>query len=319
MSGAVAIVQNDIKRVLAYSTISQLGYMVVGIGTGAVVAGMMHLFTHAFFKALLFLSAGAFIHAAHSNSIQDIARAGGAKLKVPMYSLLAGSFALAGLFPFAGFYSKDAILEHLLVEHHYVFLAAALLGVLVTSYYTFRVIFLMLSEKGDGHDHHLHTGSWMVPPLVLLMIGALFSGNIWNWAVEHWFSIEHVEHGSAALITALVSSGVALLGIFYSWRVFYKMSSNDPMERMKGFAKVLREKWYLDWSYDKLVHAIYLPFTWLLNRVELRFVKGALDGIGTACMNVARGFSRLQSGEVQQYFGLMLAATAVVILLITRL
>lgn len=319
MSGAVALVQSDIKRVFAYSTISQLGYMVVGIGTGAAVAGMMHLFTHAFFKALLFLTAGAFIHAAHSNSITDIARAGGRKLKVAMIGLITGSLALAGIFPFAGFYSKDAILEHLLVAGHPVLFAMALLGVLITAYYTFRVVFLMLTVPEDEHHHHQpHTGSWMILPLSVLTVGALFAGNIWNYAVEHWFHVEHAEHPDAVMLTLVLSTGLALLGIFYAARVFYWRKSADPMGRLPRFANLLKEKWHLDDAYDSVVHSLYLPFTGRLQHIETKYVKGTLDGIGDTCMNVARGFSRLQSGELQQYLGLMFAAVAAVLLVFSN-
>ncbi len=318
MSGGVAVVQSDIKRVLAYSTISQLGYMVVGIGTGAAVAGMMHLFTHAFFKALLFLTSGAFIHAAHSNNIADIARAGGRKMKLAMLSLIVGSLALAGIFPFAGFYSKDAILEHLLVEGHYVLFACALAGVLLTAYYMFRVVFLMLQIPEESHGHALHTGSWMVLPLSVLSVGAIVAGNVWNLSVKHWFSLPEGEHHSAVLWTITLSTLCALAGIAYAWRVFYTRTAADPIGQLPRLARVLSEKWYLDWAYDKFVHSFYLPFTAQLRRFELGVIKGALDGIGATCMNIGRGFAKLQSGELQQYLGLMFAAAAVVLFILMK-
>jgi NADH-quinone oxidoreductase subunit L len=323
MSGAVAIVQSDIKRVFAYSTISQLGYMIVGIGTGAVVAGMMHLFTHAFFKALLFLTAGAFIHAAHSNSITDIARAGGAKLKLPMIALFAGSLALMGIFPFAGFYSKDAILEHLFVEGDWVLYTMAMLGVFITAYYTARVIYLMLKvqpEPTHGHDEHghghgLHLGGWMKLPLGFLAVGALVAGNVWLWKVGDWFHVPHGEHGSAALITSGISLFLALSGAYYSARVFYWRNSADPLATMTGLARTLREKWYLDDAYWFIVHSIYLPITAGLQKIETVVVKGALDGIGTVSMAFAKLFARAQTGEVQQYVGVSFVVVAVVVLI----
>ena len=321
LSGGVAIVQSDIKRVLAYSTISQLGYMVIGLGTGAAVMGMMHLFTHAFFKALLFLTAGAFIHAAHSNEIVDIARAGGRKMKLAMTALVVGSLALAGIFPFAGFYSKDAILEHLLVEGHYGLFVFALIGIFLTAYYMFRVVFMMLTIKGDReHEHHLHTGKWMVLPLSLLTVGAVFSGNLWKVLQPLWFHVEHAaENHSAVLITTAASSLLALLGILYAARVYYWKNATDPMAYLPRFAHVLKEKWYLDDGYWWVVRIIYLPFTYLLKVFELSGVKGALDGIGAACMGIARGFARLQSGEVQQYLALVFVAVAAVLFVLIEL
>ena len=321
LSGGVAIVQSDIKRVLAYSTISQLGYMVVGIGTGAVVMGMMHLFTHAFFKALLFLTAGAFIHAAHSNEIVDIARAGGRKMKLAMTALVVGSLALAGIFPFAGFYSKDAILEHLLAEGHYGLFIFALLGVFMTAYYMFRVVFMMITIRGEHeHEHHLHTGKWMVPALSVLTVGAIFSGNLWKALQPMWFHVEHAaDNHNAVLITTAASSLLAVLGIFYAARVYYWRRATDPMAYLPRLAVVLKEKWYLDDAYYFAVKLIYLPFTYALQLFETWGVKGALDGIGKTCMGIARGFARLQSGEVQQYLALMFAAVAAVLFVINEL
>ncbi|NUO19931.1 NADH-quinone oxidoreductase subunit L [bacterium] len=324
MSGAVAIVQSDIKRVFAYSTISQLGYMIVGIGTGAVVAGMMHLFTHAFFKALLFLTAGAFIHAAHSNSITDIARAGGAKLKLPMIALFAGSMALMGFFPFAGFYSKDAILEHLFAEGDWILFIMAQVGVFITAYYTARVIYLLLKvpaetkhEPGhkDIHGHGLHVGGWMKLPLGFLAFASLIAGNVWLWKSHSWFAIPEAEHGNAALITAIVSTAIAVAGAYYSARVFYWRNSSDPLATMTGLARLLREKWYLDEAYRVIVHNFYLPITAFLQKVETNVVKGALDGIGTVSMTLARGFAKAQTGEVQHYLGMSFVVVAAVVLI----
>ncbi len=317
MSGAVAIVQSDIKRVFAYSTISQLGYMIVGIGTGAMVAGMMHLFTHAFFKALLFLTAGAFIHAAHSNSITDIARAGGAKLKLPMIALFVGSLALMGFFPFAGFYSKDAILEHLFVEGDWILYAMAMLGVFITAYYTSRVIYLVLKVPAEPTDgHKLHIGGWMKLPLSVLAIGAVIASNVWLWRSEHWFHIDHGDHGTAVLVTTIVSTALALAGAYYSARVFYWRNSADPLATFTGVAQLLREKWYLDESYRVIVHNFYLPITAALQKIETVIVKGALDGIGTVSMVFARTLARAQTGDVQQYLGVSFVVVAVVVLIL---
>jgi NADH-quinone oxidoreductase subunit L len=316
MSGLVAIVQSDIKRVLAYSTISQLGFMIVAICTGAVLSGMMHLFTHAFFKALLFLAAGAFIHAAHSNSITDIARAGGRTLTLAMASLIAGTLALSGVFPFAGFYSKDAILEHLLAEGHFVLFAGGLAAALITAFYMARVVFLMLAVKPEGHSH-LHIGRWMVLPLGTLIVGALASGNLWSLQVGQWFGeVAHPED-TVLWATILSSTAAALLGIYYSARVYYWRTSRDPLAHLPRLAVTLSQKWYLDHAYEFTVRRIYLPFTALLRQFELTRIKGALDGIGSSSMNIARGFSRLQSGELQQYLGLMFVATAAVLFLLT--
>jgi NADH-quinone oxidoreductase subunit L len=320
MTGGVAIVQNDIKRVLAYSTISQLGYMVVGLGTGVMVAGMMHLFTHAFFKALLFLTAGAFIHAAHSNNITDIAKAGGRHMKLAMSALVVGSLALCGIFPFAGFYSKDAILEHLLARDYFGLFFFGMIGVFLTAYYTFRVVFLMLATQPDEHAHHLHTGKWMVFPLSLLTVGAIFSGNLWQFFQASWFplveDIELTHH--AAVYTTIISTLLALSGVYYAARVFYWKKATDPTALMPRFAITLKDKWYLDAAYEKIVRNIYLPFTALLKWIEITWVKGLLDGIGSTCMTIARGLAQVQSGEVQEYLGVMFVAIAAVLFILLR-
>lgn len=317
MSGAVAIVQSDIKRVMAYSTISQLGYMIAAIATGAVTAGMMHLFTHAFFKALLFLTAGAFIHAAHTNSITEIARAGGAKLKGAMIALFAGSLALIGMFPFAGFYSKDAILEHWIVHHDWFMAAIALLGVLITAYYTSRVIFLLLKVPEEtNHHHELHLGRWMKFPLGFLTVASLVAGNIWLWKSSQWFVSEGAVHGSSVLITITLSTLAALTGVFYSARVFYWRNTTDPIAQLTTLATVLREKWYLDRAYEIVVHKCYMPATALLQKVETVVMKGSLDAIGSISVALARTFSRLQTGDVQDYLGVSFMVVAGVVLIL---
>src|SRR6185503_12615028 len=196
-AASIALVQDDIKRVLAYSTISQLGYMMLALGVGSLTAGMFHLFTHAFFKALLFLGAGAVIHAVHTNDMWEM---GGLRKSMPwtFATFAIGSLALAGFFPFAGFFSKDLILHH--AEHEPVLFALALAGSFCTAFYMGRAVFVTFLGKprgrhaaqdgdhGAGHGHGAaashgepHEVPWVMRgPLVLLAVLAVGAG-WWVW------------------------------------------------------------------------------------------------------------------------------------------
>src|SRR5512143_3120173 len=180
MAGTIAIVQNDIKRVLAYSTVSQLGFMFLAAGVGAFGVAIFHLYTHAFFKALLFLGSGSVIHALSGE--QDMDRMGGLRTRIPwtFWTFLAGTLAISGIPLFAGFYSKDEILASAFASGHTVLFGVALFTALLTAAYMGRLLFLTFfgSFRGSHEvEHHLHESPWtMLGPLVLLAIGSSASG-----------------------------------------------------------------------------------------------------------------------------------------------
>ncbi len=190
-AATIGLVQNDIKRVLAYSTVSQLGYMFLACGIGAYAAAIFHLMTHAFFKALLFLSAGSVIHALSGE--QDIRKMGGLKAKIPWtHSLfLVGTLAIAGIFPFAGFWSKDEIMAHAFTHHYYALYAIAVLGAFLTSFYMFRLTYLTFYGQSRVDHHvaeHIHESpTVMIGPLVVLAVLSVIGGFPGVPPEEGWF------------------------------------------------------------------------------------------------------------------------------------
>ncbi len=200
--GLLALVADDIKKVLAYSTVSQLGYMMTAIAAGGYTAGLFHLFTHAFFKALLFLGAGSVIHAVHSNNMSDM---GGLRKAMPKtyWTFVIGSVSLAGIIPFAGFFSKDEILATLDYEGYTAFMWVAIAGAFVTAFYMTRAIALTFhgSYKGDGHPHE--SPSVMTTPLILLAVPSVIAG---------FFNIPGVSLGSLGNFTEWLGSRVVSMG-----------------------------------------------------------------------------------------------------------
>ena len=270
-AATIGLVQTDIKRVLAYSTVSQLGYMFLGCGIGAYTAAIFHLMTHAFFKALLFLSAGSVIHALGGE--QDIRKMGGLKKKIPVTHavFLIGTLAIAGIFPFAGFWSKDEIMAHAFVHHHYGLYAMAATGALLTSFYMFRLTYLTFygPSRMDHHtEAHVHESPWiMLGPLVVLA-GLSLSGGFPGVPPENgWF--HHFLHpsvaagvaedhgGSLELIIGLMGAAtvIALIG----WGVAHYLYSVDPETADQWAAKspatyaTLLNKYYVDEIYDFLI------------------------------------------------------------------
>ena len=154
LSSTMAMVTYDLKQVWAYSTVSQLGYMVMALSAGGYFAGVFHLTTHAGFKALLFLCSGIFIHEFHTNDMRIIGKQGGRKLKIPMACITIGALALSGVYPFSGFFSKEAILTVLAAQPNKIWYAAGLFGAVLTAYYSFRLIFHILFPKGGIEEKH---------------------------------------------------------------------------------------------------------------------------------------------------------------------
>jgi NADH-quinone oxidoreductase subunit L len=342
-AATVGLTQFDIKRVIAYSTCSQLGYMFFAAGVSAYQAAMFHLMTHAFFKALLFLGAGSVIHALHHE--QDMRSMGGVWKKIPYtYTLMwIGSLALAGIgipgvFGFAGFYSKDIILESAFAAHTGVGLFAFWLGIaaaFMTAFYSWRLLFLTFHGKfrGDHHtyDHAHESPPSMMIPLVVLAIGAVFAGIVaYDWFVGHdlekfWRNSilvlpEHpaLHHAHDAPFWVKLSPlVVGIAGIALAW-LFYIRQPDLPAKTASTFAPIYRffyNKWYFDELYDflfvrpakKLGHVLW-------KKGDNALIDGlGPDGVAEGSRGIARFAGRLQSGYIFHYAFVMLIGVVVLV------
>ncbi len=328
--------QTDIKRVIAYSTMSQIGYMFVGVGLGAYGAGLFHLMTHAFFKALLFMAAGVVIHALAGE--QDIRRMGGLARELPWTyrAFLIGSLSLAAIPPFAGFFSKDAILSSAANSGSlgWILWGIGIVGAFLTALYTFRLLFVVFfGEISPFAREHLHKERfegplsmlWPVGVLTVLSIvgGLLQIPGVWH-AVDTW--IEPVAHsveeasGAVAVFSVLASLAAALGGIAVAWAL-YRRPSEKPAELRRRFpwaARTLEHKLYFDEAYDA---AFYEPAsrlaTWLGRWFEEPIVLRSLGGLGIGVRDVSDRVSAAQTGRVRAYvlaLAMGLAVLAIVFL-----
>jgi NADH-quinone oxidoreductase subunit L len=337
-AGLIALVQTDIKRVIAYSTMSQIGYMFVGAGLGAYGPSMFHLMTHAFFKALLFMAAGVVIHALSGE--QDIRRMGGLARELPWTyrAFLIGALALAAIPPFAGFFSKDAILASLIDQGSLgvVLWTAGIIGAFLTGLYTFRLLFIVFfGEVSPYAREHLHKERFEGPvpmmwPIAVLAVLSTIAGFLQvpgGWQlVDTWLDpvVESVEEasGALALFSILASLAAAGGGIAVAWAL-YRRPGDRPAAiraRLPWAARTLEHKLYFDEAYDL---AFYRPASalaaWLLGRVEGPLVLRSLGGIGTGVRDVSDRVAAAQTGRVRAYvlaLALGLAVLAVVFLLV---
>jgi NADH-quinone oxidoreductase subunit L len=298
-AATIGLVQTDIKRVLAYSTVSQLGYMFLGCGIGAYTAAIFHLMTHAFFKALLFLSAGSVIHALSGE--QDIRKMGGLSSKIPWtYRLfLIGTVAIAGIPPLAGFWSKDEILAHAFTHHHYLLYGMAAIGALLTSFYMFRLTYLTFygTSRMDHHtEEHIHESPMvMVGPLMALGVLSILGGFL-GFPPEHgWLHQflapvagtggEHDVSTGLVLTLMMIATGIALLG----WGVahyFYSVNLSAPDRLAAQFQAVYRtllNKYYVDELYD----LIWVEPTKKLGLLLDWFDRTVIDGLVRAVAHMA--------------------------------
>jgi NADH-quinone oxidoreductase subunit L len=329
LAATIELKQNDIKKVLAYSTVSQLGFMFLALGTGAYVAAVFHVMTHAFFKALLFLGSGSVIHAMGGE--QDIRNMGGLskKLSITYFTFLIGCIAIAGIPPFSGFFSKDAILLSAF-EKSPVLYGIALFTALLTAFYMFRLLFITFSGKFRGtHDqeHHLHESpAAMTTPLILLAVLSIIGGFVGIPEAlmkggdklteflspvikpHEGNSVSHpTEYGLMALSTALV-----IIMIIAAWFKF----RNYQRSEATGFGKVLENKWYVDELYEKAIVNPLNRFAGFLNTViEKYIIDGVVNGVGRAVNYGSRQLRLLQSGQVGSYVLLMVLSMLVVFVL----
>jgi NADH-quinone oxidoreductase subunit L len=339
MAATIGLVQTDIKRVLAYSTVSQLGYMFVAAGVGAFSAGIFHLMTHAFFKALLFLGAGSVIHAMGGE--QDLMRMGGLRKHTPVTfrTMFAGALAIAGIFPLAGFFSKDEILWSAWRNGHPWIWLFGLATAGMTAFYMFRLIFLAFfgEERFDEHTrHHLHESPWvMTGPLVVLGILSVVGGFVGTPAwlglganqFEHFlepslaYALPHEANEashSLEFVFAAVSVAVALTGIAIAYRLYVSRpaTADAVAARWSSLHRVLKNKYYVDEAYDgAIVHPTMNCSTrFLWKGFDAGFIDGAVNGVGSAVHAAAGVLKNLQNGLARSYAAWILTGALAVLI-----
>jgi NADH-quinone oxidoreductase subunit L len=323
LAATIAMKQNDIKKVLAYSTVSQLGYMFIGLGVGAYTGAVFHVMTHAFFKALLFLAAGSVIHAMHHE--QDIRNMGGLKKHLPIThaTFLIGCIAIAGIPPLSGFFSKDEILAAAWSVNK-IYWIIGVLGAFMTAWYMFRLYSTTFRGKFRGtaeQKHHLHESPAAITiPLIILAILSIAGGWIGIPEVlmpdahklEHFLApvfakshelkeAHHIGH-STELLLMTVSVAGALLAAVIAWAKYSKKADVEA----KGFGKVLENKWYVDELYNTVIVKPLYGFGKFLNKqIEKNVIDWIVNGSGRLIQYGSRQMRWMQSGQVGSYVLLM--------------
>ncbi|WP_276091377.1 NADH-quinone oxidoreductase subunit L [Pedobacter sp. JY14-1] len=323
MAAIIALTQTDIKKVLAYSTVSQLGYMFLGLGVGAYNGAFFHVITHAFFKALLFLCAGSVIHALHHE--QDMRHMGGLRKKLPVtfLTMLVGTIAIAGLPPFSGFFSKDEILAHV-YAHSKVMWGIATFGAFLTAFYMFRMLFLTFYGNYRGTHHaeekiHESPKSMTIPLIVLAVLSAIggaigvpevLGGSHW---LSHWLA-PVIRHAGEAPdhATEYALMGVSVLGVLVSVVIAYGkyVKRNHvpvPDEAGRSFlANLSYRKFYLDELYDTVIRKPLDALSGFLYKiVDKKLIDGLVNGLGWGTSEAGKGIRLLQSGNVGFYIFMM--------------
>ncbi len=349
MAATIGLVQRDIKRILAYSTCSQLGYMVMALGLGAFTAGTFHLMTHAFFKACLFLGSGSVIHAVHA---QDIFRMGGLsrKMKVTTITFIIASLSIAGIFPLSGFWSKDEIIAS--AEHHPFFLVLAIAVAFMTAFYMFRLVFVTFfgqPRDKEAYEHAHESPKTMTWPLIILAFLSIFAGWVGiPWLPKGFGSFVtdytgHGHHGHFNFILAAISTVVAVSGIALAYFMYIKKSIKSEVwaEKMKAMHTFLLNKWYWDEIYQKIiidptlwvanVLAVFdklvidglvnfmgkftLVLAWLHNIFDKYIIDGAVNGTGYTVRGIGWVFSRFQTGRLYNYAFVFLFGVVVILII----
>ena len=327
-AATIALVQTDIKRVVAYSTVSQLAYMFIGCGVGAYSAGIFHLFTHAFFKALLFLGCGSVILAMHHE--QDVRFMGGLKRHLPItyWTFLLASLSIAGVPGLAGFFSKDEILMMAFNTELAAGKFAWAVGTLVafmTAFYSFRLFFLIFHGEFRGTEHQRHhlqeSPAVVTIPLMLLAVGAvgagwfgipavLGGGNRWAHFLEPVLGHPHVHiSGNTEMLLMAGSILAGLLGIGLAWLMYLRIPAIPAVlaNRLSGLHRLLRNKYYIDELYDLVIVRPTLACSRLvlLKVMDTACIEGMVNGLPRAIGRLAEQMRRLQDGQVSHYLAWM--------------
>lgn len=326
VAATIALRQHDIKKVLAYSTVSQLGFMFLALGSGAYLAAVFHVMTHAFFKALLFLGSGSVIHAMGGE--QDIRKMGGlaGKLKITYVTFFIGCLAIAGIPPLSGFFSKDAILLSVFV-HNPIQYGIAVFTALLTAFYMFRLLFMTFHGSFRGtvdQLHHLHESPWvMLLPLLVLALLSIAGGwvGIPGVLLEQANSLDQflsavlpaasheIAHSTELLLMGSTTILVLVI-IGTAWFIY----ANKTEKESKGLLRVFENKWYIDELYDRvIVQPITRVAEFLREWVEPRLIDGLVNGIGRSVQYTGRQIRLLQSGQIGSYILLMVIGMVVIL------
>ncbi|MDB5283329.1 MAG: NADH:ubiquinone oxidoreductase subunit, partial [Bacteroidota bacterium] len=339
-AATIGVMQNDIKKVLAYSTVSQLGLMFVALGVGAFTSGVFHVVTHAFFKACLFLGSGSVIHALGGE--QDIRKMGGLKKWMPItfWTFIISSLAISGVFPLSGFFSKDEILGAAF-EHNKLIWALGSIVSLLTAFYMFRLVFLTFTGTFRGTEeqkHHLHESPWLITfPLVVLAILAAIGGIMGlpeGLGFHHYLKdflapvfaaashvgedakpAEGLSHATELSLMAGAFIG-ALLSIGYAYSKYVKGGAQPAAEGQEsGFGKVVYRKYYVDEIYDLLfVKPVMVMSDLFYSIVDLTIVDGLVNWSGKVSMSIGNQLRKLQSGYIGFYLLAMVLSVVMILI-----
>ena len=342
MAATIALSQFDIKRILAWSTVSQLGYMFVGLGTGAFSGGIFHLFNHAFFKAMLFLCSGAVIHGLHGE--QDIRKMGGLRKYMPItaYCCLIGTLSISGCPGLSGFFSKDEIITSA-CKYNFWLGALMIFTAFLTAFYMFRMYFMTFEKdyRGDAHPHESAPVIWL--PLVVLAVPSILSGYLgFNWQSLDFTRPDHhlrlngdagppLANNFAALIhygageyegmnglIMLLSTIAALLGFILAWLIYQKGSvhiNRDIAQSKQPIIKALYDFSYNKWKFDELylalVNKVFLPiFSGLWQIVDKFIIDNLVNLTGMATLATGSTLRYMQNGRGQYYALIIFACVA---------
>lgn len=324
VAAIIALTQTDIKKVLAYSTVSQLGYMFLGLGVGAYTGSFFHVLTHAFFKALLFLGAGSVIHAMHHE--QDMRQMGGLskKLKITFATMMIATVAISGIPPFSGFFSKDEILAHAYQENK-VLWAIGLLTAFLTAFYMFRMMFLTFFGKYRNTHYsaekvHESPSNMTFPLIVLAVLAAVggliniphvFGGNEWlaHWlagagVAQHELTLDHSTEFGLMGVSVLA----AVVALLYAYTRYVKSGHLPVSDESKRsvLAKISYHKFYLDEIYDAMITKPLDAFSRFFYRIiDKKLIDGLVNGLGWSADEGSKGLRLLQSGNVGFYIFMM--------------
>ena len=317
----IATKQTDIKKILAYSTMSQLGYMFIAVGLGAYSVGIFHVFTHAFFKALLFMGAGAVIVALHHE--QNIFKMGGMKDKTPLvfYTMLIATLAITGIPPFAGFFSKDEILLTAFSSEHYLLWGIGVVTAILTAYYMFRMIFIVFFGQNYKKERTIHfVPNSMLMPLVVLAIGAVLAGFIGipevlggHNLVGEWLSNWHLDSLHVTHKTEILLMGgnilAAFIGIFIAYKKFYMYDMKDVAEPQG----IIWNKFYIDEIYDRFIiqrtKALIIIISY---KIDVNIIDKIVMGLSNSFIKSGHFVARMQNANTRFYAFTMLLGISVI-------